>query len=209
MIRKFPITKLKPKLQKTISRYFEGNYNEYCLFASFDENNEFKEYELIKGTNSSKITISVADIKKIIENFTFKNILVIHNHPKGSFSFSKSDKDSFTIWKNLEDIIGCNFLDLLIVTPRIDYYSKISDPILEFEIQPFNSEVRELETIAGVKKINIKVFSPIENTKIMDQNVIIDTLESDNIYDYIMDSYLNQLNTHIFYIKGDERTQWK
>ena len=207
MMRKFPITKLDERLRKNIIRYFENNYNEQCLFASFDDKNEFKEYKLINGSQKDNINIPLMDVKNIVDSFVFKDIVVIHNHPRGSYEFSKSDKESFIIWKNMEKTLECNFLDLLIVTPRVDFYTRLSDPLLNLEINPLIIEIKELKNEARIKKVNVKILSPNLKEVILTHDIVVDT-DIMSVKNYIIGEYSEALNAEIYFLKGDKKERW-
>ncbi len=198
---------MSPQINKLVQRFFKNNYSENCLFLSCDDNNKIREYELIVGYNKSSIELPISKIMEIVDKFQYKKILVIHNHPQGSYLFSQGDKETFSIWKSFEKQMNCEFLDLLIVTPRLDYYTALSDPFEQFKLLPLQIEVSFTETASGINKYLIKILSPIKKEEI--SKYTISRLISVDIKENILKEFENLTNVEIFYKEGENKVQWK
>lgn len=117
------VTVISPdEVYKFVKQFFKGKLVEEIYLVSLSPNNKVVSIDKIsQGTNCS----AQADMRKIMELVTRRkvsNIVIAHNHPKGSCEPSDDDNNFTKMLVTSLTLSGCHLMDHLIIGED-DHYS--------------------------------------------------------------------------------------
>ena len=102
-------------LKKYILSLFKGKVGEHFYCISVSNTQKVAATRLIASGTVDKVEVPLASLLKIVVEINASSVIIAHNHPYGSFSFSHADSIYTIKAKDALELVGIKFIDHYLV----------------------------------------------------------------------------------------------